>query len=322
LARSQASRTSAANELIEAHWEMARPLLEALAATDTWARDQLGYHEPAAVDPQNAIDALHRLTTPLQHKKGTFTRGNRAIEDSILVAQLPGSALNKASLELLARADDPHVGSGDRGDYLIAASNLSPHLEFGDRSSLFVEAMRRATDPTPSWADEVSKRFSHPLGGVRFNGESFDVRAKAAYVAAWLADTPEQQAGVRQVTFSLLGSDQETDYWATRTLQRLGSEALAYDVGFLCGQGWAMRSLAAIVWASSGEPQHIGVRLANDDDVRVRYALAEAVSDALQSRKRATGDLVQEALIHVGDLLLDDPSFRVRTRASGANRGL
>jgi hypothetical protein len=304
LARSPSARKSAATELIEAHWEMARPLLEPLAATDMWSSDQIGYHEPALVDPKSAAEALHRLTTPLQHTKGMATRGTRAIEDSILVAGLPATELTKAGMELLARADESNVGSGDRGDYLVAASNLAPHLTADDRSSLFVEAMRRATHPTPSSADEATKRFSHPLGALKFDGVSFDVRAKAVFVAAGLARTPEQRAEVRQVSFDLLGSDQETAYWVTRTLQRLGRETLAHDIGFLSGQGWAMRSLAAIVWVGTGEPPYIGMRLANDDDVRVRRALAGAIDGSTQVEQ-------------VRDVLLIDPSFSVRTMVRG-----
>ena len=71
---------------------------------------------------------------------------------------------------------------------------------------------------------------------------------------------------------------------------------------------------------STGEPPHIAMRLANDDDVRVRRALAEAVADALTPTTRTTDHGTRGALAQVRDLLLDDPSFRVRTGASGANR--
>ena len=63
-----------------------------------------------------------------------------------------------------------------------------------------------------------------------------------------------------------------------------------------------MRSLAAIVWASTDEPPHIGIRLAKDDDVRVRRALAEAVTDALTPTTRATDIGARGALAQVRDL--------------------
>ena len=75
--------------------------------------------------------------------------------------------------------------------------------------------------------------------------------------------------------YALLG--EESDYWPTRALQRLG-ETVKDDLAFLASQGWAIRSFAARLWAEHAEPSHLGMRLAADPDVRVRRALAHALS--------------------------------------------
>ncbi|MFL6137189.1 MAG: hypothetical protein ACJ74O_05245 [Frankiaceae bacterium] len=87
------------------------------------------------------------------------------------------------------------------------------------------------------------------------------------------------------------------------TLQALG-DALIDDVGYLAGQGWPLRSLAAIVWAQSSTPSHLGLRLARDPDVRVRRSFA--------------GQLAQtepvEAQREVREILANDSCYSVRVR--------
>jgi len=74
------------------------------------------------------------------------------------------------------------------------------------------------------------------------------------------------------------------------------------DLAFLASQGWAIRSLAAALWAEHGEPSHLGERLARDPDVRVRRSLGRALA-------RQT----KEPHLVVRDLLANDPAHSVRS---------
>jgi hypothetical protein len=301
LSRSQTSRNSQTLALIDEHRGEARPQLEALAETDPWAREMLAFHDPDSPS-QDAIDAaMSQLTTPRQHTPGMYTTGTNAIENSLVVRGQPQSALVPAMREMLNRANDPQVGSSDRGEYLLAASNLAAHLHEDDRAASYPRALTCATDPVPSEQDDLEASFTHPLGGLRMSAP-LDARAKAAYLASLLATTTEEKTAVRQAAFSLLSNQEDSDYWITRTLQELG-DALDDDLGFLAGQGWALRSLAAIVWARTSSPAHIGLQLANDPDVRVRRALATqlAMTEA------------DEAQQTVRKILADDPCYSVRT---------
>ena len=276
LGRSQGARNSTTLDAIDRNRPLAHDALTALAGTGNhWARETLSFDGPNDFDATAASDALARLTTPLKHENGVYSVGTNAVGDSLLIRHLPPEAIHATITELLARADDPHLGSSDRGEYLIAAANLGSQIEQSRRSEFFATAMRLATSPTPSEHDELNDQFTHKLGGFRINGTPRDSRPQAVVLAATLATDETQRNDVRRLIYSLLG--EESDYWPTRALQRLG-DTVKDDLAFLASQGWAIRSLVAILWADHGEPAHLGSRLATDPDVRVRRALALALS--------------------------------------------
>lgn len=300
LGRSQGARNNATLDAIDRNRALAHDSLTALAeAGNPWARETLSSADPQHLDDVVAIEALVRLTTPLKHTKGVYSVGTSAIGDSLLVAHLPSEAIDTAVAELIARAGDPHVGSSDRGDYLIAAANLSSHVSEPKRGEYFDTVVRLATAPTPSEHDKLNEGFTHKLGGFRVNGTLSGSRGQAAFLAAALAVDADQLEHVRRLSYSLLG--EQSDYWPTRALQRLG-DAVKDDLAFLASQqGWAIRSLAAILWVGHAEPAHLGSRLAADPDVRVRRALAEALAQQSESSHPT-----------VREQLATDPAYSVR----------
>jgi hypothetical protein len=195
------------------------------------------------------------------------------------------------------------VGSSDRGQYLIAAATLAPHITPAKRADYFTTAARLATSPTPSNHDKLNEQFTHRLGAFRMNGTPHDARGQATTLAAALATTDAQRSEARRLAYSLLGT--ESDYWPTRALQHLG-DTLNDDLVFLASQGWAIRSLAASFWPEHGQPAHLGARLAADPDVRVRRALARAVSE----QSGPTHPAVREQLAN-------DPAHSVRAALNG-----
>lgn len=304
LGRSQGARTSITLDAIDKNRPLAHEPLTALAdAGNNWASETLSFEEPEELDSDVTAGALARLTTPLVHTEGVYSVGTNAIGDSLLIRHLPTDEIDKAMAELLVRADDPHLGSSDRGDYLVAAANLSRHIDESKRPTFFDAAVQLATSPTPSDHDKLNEQFTHKLGGFRMNGMSHDSRGQAVLLAASLADD-NQRASVRRLAYSLLG--EESDYWPTRALQHLG-DTVKDDLAFLASQGWAIRSLAATLWVDFSVPEHLGNRLAVDSDVRVRRALARA----LAQQPETSHPMVRTQLA-------TDPAFSVRKALKSA----
>lgn len=185
----------------------------------------------------------------------------------------------------------------------MAASNLVDGVSREVRRAYFSEAVRMASGMASPEYDEFMERLTHPLGSFRITPAANNTQqAKALYLAACLADDETQRSTIKQHVYVLLGFGDPSDYWPTRVLKRLGS-SLTDDLGFLAGQGWALRSLAANLWAEHPVPEHLGRRLATDEDSRVRRALAKALAE--------TGPTPAQA--EARDLLIEDPAHSVRS---------
>jgi hypothetical protein len=305
LGRAQGARSETARDAIAANPSLAHaPLTELADSGNHWARETLALGDETDIEPTAAAEALARLSTPLTYTPGVYSVGTNAVGDSLLVLHLAPASLNLAVAELLVRGDHPHLGSSDRGEYLIAATNLASRLDDSQKTDHFETAMRLATTPTSSDHDGLNEQYTHKLGGVRMNGMPQGSRGEALTLAAALATDETQRTQVRKTVYSMLG--EKADYWPTRALQRLG-DTVKDDLAFLSSQGWAIRSLAALLWAEHGEPDHLGKRLARDEDVRVRRALARALAQQPADRHVA-----------VREQLAADPAYSVRTAISDA----
>ena len=298
LARASNARKNATLDALDKYPELSRPALKAVEGQGNgWASEMLAYADPTDVDPTASAAALERLSTPLQHTEGMYTVGTNAVGDSLLLVGRPEEDLVRIISELMSRADDPHVSGFDRGDYLTAAANLAPYLSDAAKKRLFPEAARLSEESTPSEHDQLGGQ--HRLSAFRVNTSGSDKRGHATYLASILASSDEDREEVRRLAYLLLGSG--SDYYPTQALQQLG-ETVKDDVAFLAGQGWAMRSLAAILWVRYGGPPHVGARLCADEDVRVREVLARSLS----------ADAAGPSQDSVRAKLAADPSFRVR----------
>jgi hypothetical protein len=111
------------------------------------------------------------------------------------------------------------------------------------------------------------------------NNKIGDERPAGAFLAARLARTAEQKAAARDAALQLVGATENGDYWSTRALQVLTDDLTPQIVPVLATLGWPLRSLAAIVWAKSGNlDSSLGMNLSKDPDQRVRRALAGALA--------------------------------------------
>lgn len=280
LNRSAISRKARTVEVVTDNIGKARACLEAFAEQGSaWATEVLTTENPERATDDEVQRAKARLETPLEINPGVVTvgSGTTSLTDSILVRTLSPYRQEGAFKQLIERAANAHVSAPDRASYLLAASNLTPPTAKTRRQALLNSVIELVVSPPDYAADAADAMFRHPLGGFRVVGGT-DARAEAAYLAAGLARTREEKNRVRTATLGLVGDDTVSEYWMTRALQRLG-DTMTPDVGFLSGLDWALKSLAAILWAKTTKPTPVGYRLADDSDVRVRRALALAVAE-------------------------------------------
>lgn len=290
-----------------------RKRLASLAAEGNHAAAEMlaAATKPDVATPEDlaaAATAAAGLLAPPASGPGVYSRGTGAVRQSVLARFLPPDRrldLIKAQLDY---ARLPHESAGNRTEYLLAAANLTADLPKKPSKALFEAALREATDPAPSLADDLTAQFSHPFGALRINDKQ-DSRPAATLLAARLARTPKEQRAARDAALALVGTDDGADYRIAHVLQHLDTD-LDASLPYLAKLGWALRSVAAIHWArSSTAPAHVGQALASDPDPRVRRALARELAltgpseqtDAIRKRLGQDARYSVRSLLAVGD---------------------
>jgi hypothetical protein len=267
----------------------------------------IGYSDPDHVSPEAAEAAARRLRTPTQNGPGSFSVGTGAVNDSLLAAVLPVDERIACIEMLMSNAASPWEGSSNRDTYLVAASNLIEDLDEQHRRQFFDAALDFVANPPPSEVDAFHASMRNPLGGMRINDGS-DSRPAAAFLAAKLADSPDEMQRARDAALRLIGVGTDEDYRVTTALQIVQAE-LGDSAALLAQGGWTLRSLAAILWAQSTDlPEELGMTLSRDRDVRVRRTLATELRDKDNERSA-----------NVRAVLQADPRWSVRSilRSSG-----
>lgn len=303
LGRSQTSRKKIAVETIYKFRHIARSALEKLAESENqWAQDTLNAFYEFEPSKEKVKEAFRRLTEPLSFGEFAYSIGTNVWKDSLLVCGLPPKCRVLVINELLNRAENSQVSSIDRGDYILAIAELVEGVDKSKRRKYYERAFALGNTPIVNEIETVS---SHPLGSFMHQGFSSPIgqQAEGLYLAARLADCDDQRTDVKKRIYELFGQDESSSYRLGRALQRLGeSDFLNDDIGFLAGQDWGARSLAAILWVKHPNPAYVGYRLAHDPDVRVRKSFAGALANC------------EETLEHmkVRDLLRQDPHYSVR----------
>ena len=265
----------------------------------------LGYGDPDHVSTEAAQAGAQRLCEPTKNGPNRIGTGTGAVGDSLLAAVLPTEERIACIEMLMSNAASPWEPSSNRDSYLLAASNLADDLDEERRREFLLKAIDFATNPPLSQADVLNASMSSPLGAMRINDRS-DCRPAAAYLAGRLAESPEEKRLVRDTALRLIGVGSDDDYRVTKTLQLVQSE-LGDSVGLLAQGSWTLRSLAAILWAESMEvPEYLGDALSQDPDVRVRCALASAMSNT--GKRQGSG---------AREKLLQDPRWSIRSALRG-----
>ncbi len=263
----------------------------------------LGYIDPARVSPAAAQDAAERLRQPTNNGPTQFRSGTGAVNDSLIAAVLPAEVRIECVEMLISNARSPWEGSGDRNDFLLAASNLVNGLDEEHRRRFLDDAIDFAAYPPLSQVDVFNASMSSPLSAMRIDDRT-DCRPAAAFLAARLAVASEEKRLVRDTALRLIGTNNDEDYRVTKTLQLVQTE-LADNIGMLAHGRWPLRCLAAILWADASDAsEELGMTLARDPDVRVRRALA---TEIVATDDQRTAD--------VRTVLRNDPRWSVRSVA-------
>lgn len=303
LGRSQTSRKKIAVETIYEFRDIARSALEKLAESEKqWAQDTLNAFYEFEPSEEKVDEAFRRLTEPLSFGEFAYSIGTNVWKDSLLVCGLPPKRRVLVINELLNRAENSQVSSIDRGDYILAIAELVEGLDKSNRRKYYERAFALGNTPIVNEIETVS---SHPLGSFMHQSFSSPIgqQAEGLYLAARLADCDDQRTDVKKRIYELFGQDESSSYRLGRALQRLGeSDFLNDDIGFLAGQDWGARSLAAVLWVKHPNPAYVGYRLAHDPDVRVRKSFAGALADCEETPEH----------VEVRELLRRDPHYSVR----------
>lgn len=303
LGRSQTSRKKIAVETIYEFRDIARSALEKLAESENqWAQDTLVTLYEAELSAERTEEAFQRLTEPLDFSEVAYSVGTNVQKDSLFVSDLHPTRRAIVIDELLNRAENSQVSSIDRGDYILAIAELVEGLDKSKRRKYYERAFTLGNTPIVNEIEAVS---SHLLGSSIRQGFSSPIgqQAEALYLAACLADRDDQRIDVKKRIYELFGQDESSSYRLVRALQRLGeSDFLNDDIGFLAGQDWGARSLAAVLWVKHPNPAYVGYRLAHDPDVRVRKSFAGALADCEETPEH----------MEVRELLRQDPHYSVR----------
>jgi hypothetical protein len=216
-------RAAARNTLI-ANLDQVRDRLQQIAdQAHHEAAALLGYTDPDHVSPKAAQSAAARLRAPTKNGPKGWGTGTGAVNDSLLAAVLPVDERIACIEMLMSNAASPWEGSSNRDTYLVAASNLVDELDEEHRRQFFGAALDFAAHPPLSQVDAFNASMRNPLGGMRINDRS-DSRPAAAFLAAKLANSPEERRMVRDGALRLIGVGTDEDYRITMALQVVKSE--------------------------------------------------------------------------------------------------
>jgi hypothetical protein len=304
-------RVAARNTLIANLDEVRDRLQQAADQGHHEAAALLGYTDPDHVSPEAAQSAAARLRAPTKNGPKGWGTGTGAVNDSLLAAVLPVEERIACIDMLMSNAASPWEGSSNRDSYLVAATNLIDDLDEQSRRQFFSAALDFAANPPISQVDAFNASMRNPLGGMRIN-DSSDSRPAATFLAAKLANSPEEKRTVRDAALRLIGVGTDEDYRVTTALQVVQTEL--GDSAALLAQGeWTLRSLAAILWAKSTDlPKELGMILSRDRDARVRGTLASELRN--KDDERSTD---------IRAVLEADPRWSVRSiaRSRGSQGG-
>ncbi|MEU7226764.1 hypothetical protein [Streptomyces chrestomyceticus] len=260
---------------------------------------------------EQARDRILRRSDPDPHRTAF---GTRLVRDAYLVSSLDAEIREVCLDKLISIASDRREVAVNRKDALAGARNLVIGMPADVRRKTF-----RTAEPfvlgeqDGSHLDDEVAGTPHPLSSFKVSLGSASLRGHALRLAATSAVTSDEHTWVREQATALLRSEDTADLNAAAvTLSRLPQDVAAeVDVDLLAAHGHADVRQAGSVLSRLHlvRYQDTAMRLAQDDDFRVRLTLAHALA-----QEHRAGDAAAGAIL---EFLARDPRHSVRVAARG-----
>lgn len=250
-----------------------------------------------------ARQRLAAVTAERAHEPGVQHISTNLEVDASLISILDLVERETFVREMLTRASDKQELSMNRGQALLAATQLIDDLAPTTKSEIFEIAIGFAQG---QYDQEVTKPFeisTDPLSRFQINIGLHSLRPMGLRCAACCAVTTEQINEVRELAIDLLSSgDQTVSSYVAEALLALPSKPTAETVELLSTyrDEW-IRAVAAVEWGKTTELEpSIGLRLATDSSALVRRSLAMALQDRSEH-------------LSVREILQNDPRRSIRS---------
>ena len=229
-----------------------------------------------------ARQRLAAVTAERVHEPGVQHIGTNLTTDAALVSVLDLIKRETFVREMMARASDKQEPSMNRGEALLAATQLIDDLEPATKSEIFEITIGFAQGEYDHGVTNPFEISNDPLSRFRINIGLHSLRPMGLRCAACCAITAEQIDKVRDLAIDLLSSgDHKVSSYVAEALLELPSGLTAETVELLSTyrDEW-IRAVAAVEWGKSIELElSTGQRLAKDPSALVRRSLAMALQD-------------------------------------------
>jgi hypothetical protein len=291
-------------EVLAANKEIAEELLIPAAATNEHAclalvLAGLDTRPVAALAQQRATQYL----VPRAHHPGATAAYAGSQHTALLASVLDAETRRQVAHAMLDMALDAREAASSRQDGLAGLAVLAPYLDEQIREDLLPPVLEMARgEHDDDLVDDFFQRGA-------------TLTDRALECAAQLATGDAGRAEIEQIGIALLQTADEQSRWrVVRALFIAPTGATTLDLRHCAVHPIpAVRALAAARWVqnTAAMPTAAALRLARDDDHRVRRNLARAIRD------HAKGSARDEAAAPVLDVLGGDPRRSVRAAVAG-----
>lgn len=249
-----------------------------------------------------AQQRVTRYLLPRAHHPGVTAVYAGSQHTALLASVLDPATRRQVAQAMLDMAADVRETASSRYDGLAGLTLLAPHLDEQTRDGLLPPVLQMAR----------GEHDDHLVDDFFRRGMTLTDRALEC--AARLVTGDARRAEIEQIGIALLQTADEPSRWrAVRALFMAPAAATTLNLEHCAVHPIpAVRALAAVRWAQNPAvlSTAAAVRLARDDDYRVRRNLARAIRDHAEVHIR------DETALAVLDALAGDPRRSVRTCVS------
>jgi hypothetical protein len=240
--------------------------------------------------PTGGVSQRCRLAWPAARPFGAGSSPHRPVADARRshvpptgTSGVPEKDQVRFARGMLHIANDQHETPVNRSEALAALRGVARHIPDDVRDDVFGQVLpfaegRRESDEAGTFLSEASD----PLDRIRVSlGDASWVAPAGLMAAAALARSSGQYATVQRIAvLQLRDATEQTANSIAAALASLPADKLSLPVDLLVSHPspW-LRALAAVIWTQrSGEPEELGIRLAQDTSYHVRMTLARHLS--------------------------------------------